>query len=83
LSKKVKYFSAGTCVAIAGNGHEENRNNSYPSNAAFAQPSGLALSKDSKELFIADSESSAVRKLSLTDGKVSPVVGGDNNPLVS
>lgn len=37
---KFKKYTAGTVVVIAGNGAEENRNNSYPGNAAFAQPSG-------------------------------------------
>lgn len=78
---KYKQFSAMTCAAIVGNGHEENRNNSYPHNAAFAQPSGLAVCKELKQLFIADSESSSIRKVSLEDGKVMPVVGGDRNPL--
>lgn len=80
---KYKKYIAGTVVAIAGNGQEENRNNTYPYNAAFAQPSGLSVDRDRKELYIADSESSCVRKLSLADGKVLPVVGGDRNPLVS
>lgn len=79
--KGVKY-TKGTCVNIAGSGSEENRNNQYPHAAAFAQPSGLALSVKNKEVFIADSESSSVRKLSLIDGKVTPVVGGDRNPRV-
>lgn len=80
---RFKKCAANTVVAIAGNGHEENRNNSYPQNAAFAQPSGISLSKKHKELYIADSESSCVRRISLTDGKVSAVIGGDRNPLVS
>lgn len=78
---KYKKQVAGTCVCIAGNGAEENRNNSYPQNAAFAQPSGLALNSELKEAYIADSESSCVRKICLTDGKVSLIVGGDRNPL--
>lgn len=80
---KFKKYAAGSVAAIAGNGHEENRNNSYPNKAAFAQPSGLAISSKLKELYIADSESSTIRKLSLGDGKVLPCVGGDRNPLVS
>lgn len=80
---KFKKFPAFALAAIAGNGHEENRNNSYPQNAAFAQPSGLAISGKHKELYIADSESSCIRKLALADGKVLPVAGGDRNPLVS
>lgn len=80
---KFKKYAAGTVVAIAGNGREENRNNSYPANAAFAQPSGLTLRRDTKEMFIADSESSAVRKIQLQDGKVVGVAGGDLDPRVS
>lgn len=79
---KYKQYPTMSCAAIVGTGHEENRNNSYPNNASFAQPSGLALSRETKELYIADSESSCVRKISLSDGKVMPVVGGDRNPLV-
>lgn len=78
---KYKQYPTMSCAAIVGTGHEENRNNSYPNNASFAQPSGLALSRETKELYIADSESSCVRKISLSDGKVMPVVGGDRNPL--
>ncbi|RZC32846.1 NHL repeat-containing protein 2 [Asbolus verrucosus] len=77
---KCKKYSAGTCLSIAGSGREENRNNLYPNSAGFAQPSGLALCSKNKEVYIADSESSSVRRLSLVDGKVTPVVGGDRNP---
>ncbi|EDW64522.1 NHL repeat-containing protein 2 [Drosophila virilis] len=76
---KFRKFEPRCCVSLIGNGLEENRNNSYPQNAAFAQPSGLAMSND--YLFIADSESSSIRKASMVDGKVMPVVGGDRNPL--
>lgn len=78
---KYKKYPSGTVVNIAGSGAEENRNNSYPQNAAFAQPSGLALNREAKEVYVADSESSTVRKLSLTDGKITGIVGGDRNPL--
>ncbi|XP_022223078.1 NHL repeat-containing protein 2 [Drosophila obscura] len=76
---KFRKFEPLCCVSLIGNGLEENRNNSYPQNAAFAQPSGLAMSKDF--LYVADSESSSIRKASMIDGKVMPVVGGDRNPL--
>ncbi|XP_017052356.1 NHL repeat-containing protein 2 [Drosophila ficusphila] len=76
---KFRKFDPLCCVSLIGNGLEENRNNSYPQNAAFAQPSGLAMAND--VLFIADSESSSIRKASMIDGKVMPVVGGDRNPL--
>ena len=74
-------YRAGTCVRFAGNGHEENRNNSYPHNAAFAQPSGIC-NHDNGTLYIADAESSSVRSVSLSDGAVKNVAGGDRNPKV-
>ncbi|XP_028138352.1 NHL repeat-containing protein 2 [Diabrotica virgifera virgifera] len=77
---KSKKYTSGTCVNIVGSGREENRNNSYPHNAAFAQPSGLALCQNNKEIYIADSESSSIRRISLVDGKVTPVVGGERDP---
>lgn len=80
---RFRRYAAGAVVAIVGNGNEENRNNSYPANAAFAQPSGLAWRADAKEVFVADSESSSVRRVQLADGKVTAVAGGDRNPLVS
>ena len=76
-------YEAGTCSSIAGTGKEENRNNCYPHAAGFAQPSGLTLAPEHQAIFIADSESSSIRKLSLTDGKVSAVVGGSKSPFVS
>lgn len=73
--------NANSAVAIAGNGEERNRNNDYPKQASFAQPSGLCLLRNSQELYIADSESSSIRKMSLDDGKISAVVGATNNPM--
>ncbi|XP_042623772.1 NHL repeat-containing protein 2-like [Cyprinus carpio] len=73
----------GTCVRFAGSGNEENRNNAYPHKAGLAQPSGLALAPTEhwECLFIADSESSTIRSLSLKDGAVKHVVGGERDPL--
>ena len=79
---KSELYQKNVCVNIAGSGREENRNNCYPKSAGFAQPSGICLDENSLDLYIADSESSTIRKLSLLDGKVSGVVGGDNNPQV-
>lgn len=74
---------AGTCVRWAGSGSEENRNNSYPHRAAFAQPSGLAVAAHEPWscLFVADSESSSVRTLALKDGAVKALVGGERDPM--
>lgn len=76
-------YGEGTVVRLAGSGAEENRNTSYPTRAGFAQPSGLACCcvVGKTELFIADSESSAIRKYDLKDGSVKAVVGGARDPL--
>ena len=55
-------FSSGTMVSVAGSGNEENRNNSYPTKAAFAQPSGVAATAE--WVYLADSESSTIRRIS-------------------
>ncbi|XP_019358398.1 PREDICTED: NHL repeat-containing protein 2 isoform X1 [Gavialis gangeticus] len=73
----------GTCLRFAGSGNEENRNNAYPHKAGFAQPSGLSLASEEPWncLFVADSESSTVRMVSLKDGAVKHLVGGERDPL--
>ncbi|XP_075071737.1 NHL repeat-containing protein 2 [Mixophyes fleayi] len=73
----------GTCIRFAGSGNEENRNNSYPHKAGFAQPSGLTLCTADpwNSLFVADSESSSIRSVSLKDGAVKHVVGGERDPM--
>lgn len=73
----------GTCLRFAGSGNEENRNNAYPHKAGFAQPSGLALASEEPWscLFVADSESSTVRTVSLRDGAVKHLVGGERDPM--
>ncbi|XP_073540766.1 NHL repeat-containing protein 2 [Phyllobates terribilis] len=72
----------GSCIRFAGSGNEENRNNSYPHKAGFAQPSGLAVCSGDPWncLFVADSESSSIRSVSLKDGAVKHVVGGERDP---
>nr|CAD7426970.1 unnamed protein product [Timema monikensis] len=76
-----RVFPAGSIAAIAGSGKEENRNNAYSHAAAFAQPSGLSYSNELNTVFIADSESSSIRRFNLTTGQVSAVVGGDRDPF--
>ena len=80
---RYRKLEVNQCVAIAGSGEERNRNNNYPHQASFAQPSGLALLRESGALIVADSESSSVRKMALSDGKVTAIVGGNSNPMVS
>jgi hypothetical protein len=76
-------YPAGTRAAIIGSGKEENRNNSYPHAAVLAQPSGVCVADELQAAFVADSERSSICKISLTDGRVSAVVGGDRSPFVS
>ncbi|XP_073412735.1 NHL repeat-containing protein 2 isoform X3 [Dendrobates tinctorius] len=73
----------GSCIRFAGSGNEENRNNSYPHKAGFAQPSGLSVCSGDPWncLFVADSESSSIRSVSLKDGAVKHIVGGERDPM--
>ena len=71
---------AGTSLRFCGSGEEANRNNSYPAKAAFAQPSGLSAASDGV-LYVADSESSTIRAVSLANGSVKDMVGGAIDPL--
>lgn len=85
---KKMHLEAGRCLRLAGSGAEENRNNSYPAKAAFAQPSGIScgvLQSPSADylLFVADSESSSIRQINLKDGSVKALVGGGKDPMVS
>ncbi|RWS14327.1 NHL repeat-containing protein 2-like protein [Dinothrombium tinctorium] len=76
-----KSLTSRNCVVLAGNGREENRNNNYAHKAGFSQPSGLAYCQKFDCLFIADSESSSIRKLNLQTGSVTNTVGGSRDPL--
>ncbi|KAI6692331.1 hypothetical protein NL676_020041 [Syzygium grande] len=73
--------SEGVTRAFSGNGYERNLNGSSPSSTSFAQPSGISLSPDFKEAYIADSESSSIRALDLKTGGSRLLAGGD--PLFS
>jgi len=48
----------------------------------LAQPSGLAIDAASRRFFVADSESSTIRKVDLAKGSVEAVVGGHFDPTV-
>ena len=59
-------LKSGTVAALAGTG-EEGIRDGRAANASLAQPSGLALSADGSTLYLADSESSSVRAITLSD----------------
>ena len=84
LVQLYRSHDADICMNYAGSGKEENRNNSYPRKAGFAQPSGLALAPQEPFncMFVADSESSSIRKIAFKDGAVKNVVGGELDPMV-
>ncbi|BFG36805.1 hypothetical protein CerSpe_230790 [Prunus speciosa] len=67
----------GVTRAFSGDGYERNLNGSSSSSTSFAQPSGISLSLDLKELYIADSESSSIRVLDLETGGSKLLAGGD------
>lgn len=70
-----KYNPSSSLIQpFAGSGREA-RIDGPASRSALAQPSGLA--SDGKYLYVADSEVSAIRRISLEDGAVDTVVGLD------
>jgi DNA-binding beta-propeller fold protein YncE len=70
----VLHLESGIIEPFAGAGPEALRDGSYEE-ALFAQPNGLALD-DSRVLYVADSETSAVRAIALTEEKqVTTLVG--------
>ncbi|GFS30721.1 haloacid dehalogenase-like hydrolase family protein [Actinidia rufa] len=69
--------SDGVTKAFSGDGYERNLNGLSSTSTSFAQPSGISLSPDLKEAYIADSESSSIRALDLKTGGSRLLAGGD------
>ncbi|KAG8648320.1 hypothetical protein MANES_09G177500v8 [Manihot esculenta] len=67
----------GVTIAFSGDGYERNLNGSSSTSTSFAQPSGISLSPDLKEIYVADSESSSIRALDLKTGGSRLLAGGD------
>lgn len=65
---------AGQVRVLAGTGAEALADGAWRT-AAFARPSGLALSPDRKRLYVADSARSAIRVLHLDEERVETLVG--------
>jgi len=68
-------LEAGTVERLAGTGAESLVDGDALHEAALAQPSGLALDPDGRRLYVADSETSALRVLDLDTGRVTTLVG--------
>jgi DNA-binding beta-propeller fold protein YncE len=67
-------LDAGTLARFVGSGAEAIVDGDA-AEAALAQPSGLALSPDGRTLFVADSETSAVRAVGTDTGAVRTIIG--------
>jgi DNA-binding beta-propeller fold protein YncE len=70
-------LSDGIARVFSGDGYERNLNGKNGSSSSYAQPSGLSLGSDSKDILIADSESSSVRSMDLKTGGSRILAGGD------
>ena len=62
----------GTIARFAGNGRETLVDGTGPA-SSFAQPSGLAI--DGETMYVADSESSAIRAIDIKSGETKTIVG--------
>jgi DNA-binding beta-propeller fold protein YncE len=67
-------LARGHIAPFAGTGREALVDGPRES-ACFAQPSGLALDPQGRHLYVADSETSAVRQIELATGAVSTLLG--------
>lgn len=69
---------AGETISAAVGSSGEGRRDGDAREAAFAQPSGLALSDDGRHLYVADSEISCIRAVDLAaEPTVTTLAGGD------
>lgn len=66
-----------TTEVFSGDGYERNLNGRRGKETSFAQPSGISLTPDLKSMYLADSESSSVRRVDLTTGGSKLLAGGD------
>lgn len=79
-----RVLQKNSCSAIIGSGVEENRSSDEPMKAGLAAPRGICngIMNGEPVLFIADSNSSSIRVVSLLNGSVNNLVGGDAEPTV-
>lgn len=69
--------SDGITRVFSGDGYERNLNGLSSSTTSYAQPSGISLSPDLQEVYVADSESSSIRVVDLKTGGSRLLAGGD------
>ena len=73
-----------SCLAIIGSGIEANKNGTEPMEVCLTAPRGICngIMNEESVLFIADSNSSTIRVVTLKNGHVANLVGGDSDPTV-
>lgn len=71
-----------SCLAVIGSGVQENRNSTEPLSACLAAPRGICngIMNGESVIFIADSNSSSIRVVTLKDGNTANLIGGDVDP---
>jgi len=70
-------MKTGVAERFSGNGYERNDNGPAGDVVSWSQPSGLSLAADAHALYVADSESSSLRKMSASSGGATLLAGGD------
>ena len=65
---KVDLSNNNAAQVFSGDGSERNANATTGAKTSWAQPSGLSLSQNGEEVWVADSESSCVRSMSAVSG---------------
>ena len=74
MDQKEKEEEMYRISTIAGNGRS-GRMDGIGKEVEFDQPYGIIISRDGKELFVADDGNACIRKISLVDGTTSTIAG--------
>ncbi len=72
-------IATGQTSLVAGSGANDYRD-ATGSAARFRYPAGLAIDSAGKHLFVADRDSNTIRKVRISDGAVTTLVGRDGTP---
>ena len=67
---------AGCVTTVAGNGFPGHRDG-IANQAKFSSPIGLAVSMDTNQLFVADSDDHVIRCIDLSKGEVTTIAGSN------
>eukprot|EP00947_MAST-08B_sp_MAST-8B-sp1_P001452 g1452.t1 len=73
---RIMNMNTGAVTTLAGSG-EDKSEDGVGAAASFSYPSGLTLSPDGKQLFVAEYEGSKIRVVNVADGTVTTLAGSD------